>query len=60
VTPAPSLVGLFVAPLNRAGIEYMVTGGLAAIIHGHPRLTREDIHTVVVRNYFEILERSAR
>lgn len=25
---AASLVGLFVAPLNRAGIEYMVTGGL--------------------------------
>jgi hypothetical protein len=39
VTPAPSLVGLFVTPLNRAGIEYMVTGGLAAVIYGHPRLT---------------------
>jgi len=35
----PSLVGLFVAPLNRAGIEYMVTSGLAAIVYGHPRLT---------------------
>jgi hypothetical protein len=23
----PSLVALFVAPLNRSGIEYMVTGG---------------------------------
>lgn len=39
MTSAPSLVGLFVAPLNRAGIEYMVTGGLAAIVYGHPRLT---------------------
>jgi hypothetical protein len=39
VTPAPSLIGLFVAPLNRAGIEYMVTGGLAAVMYGHPRLT---------------------
>jgi hypothetical protein len=39
VTPAPSLIGLFVAPLNRVGIEYMVTGGLAAIVYGHPRLT---------------------
>ncbi len=39
MTPAPSLVGLFVAPLNRAGIEYMVTGGLAAVVYGHPRLT---------------------
>lgn len=39
MTAAPSLVGLFVAPLNRAGIEYMVTGGLAAVVYGHPRLT---------------------
>jgi hypothetical protein len=39
VTPVPSLIGLFVAPLNRAGIEYMVTGGLAAVVYGHPRLT---------------------
>jgi hypothetical protein len=39
VPQAPSLVGLFVAPLNRAGIEYMVTGGLAAVVYGHPRLT---------------------
>ena len=39
MTPAPSLVGLFVAPINRAGIEYMVTGGLAAVVYGHPRLT---------------------
>lgn len=39
MTRAPSLIGLFVAPLNRAGIEYMVTGGLAAVVYGHPRLT---------------------
>ena len=39
MTQAPSLVGLFVAPINRAGIEYMVTGGLAAVVYGHPRLT---------------------
>lgn len=39
MTPAPSLIGLFVAPLNRAGLEYMVTGGLAAVVYGHPRLT---------------------
>jgi hypothetical protein len=39
VTQAPSLIGLFVTPLNRAGIEYMVTGGLAAVVYGHPRLT---------------------
>lgn len=39
MTPAPSLISLFVAPLNRAGIDYMVTGGLAAVVYGHPRLT---------------------
>lgn len=39
MTQAPSLVGLFIAPINRAGIEYMVTGGLAAVVYGHPRLT---------------------
>jgi hypothetical protein len=39
VTQAPSLVGLFIAPINRAGIDYMVTGGLAAVVYGHPRLT---------------------
>ena len=46
MTQAPSLVGLFVAPINRAGIEYMVTGGLAAIVYGHPRLTL-DIDLVI-------------
>lgn len=46
MTAAPSLVDLFVAPLNRAGIEYMVTGGLAAVVYGHPRLTL-DIDLVI-------------
>ena len=46
MTQAPSLIGLFVAPLNRAGIEYMVTGGLAAVVYGHPRLTL-DVDLVV-------------
>jgi hypothetical protein len=39
VKPAPSLVSLFVHPLNQLGIEYMVTGGLASVIYGQPRLT---------------------
>jgi hypothetical protein len=39
VTLPRSLVGLFIAPLNRAGVDYVVTGGLAAIVYGHPRLT---------------------
>lgn len=39
MTRDPSLVDLFVRPLNRAGIEYMVSGGFAAIVYGYPRLT---------------------
>ncbi len=39
MTRTPSLVELFIAPLNRARIDYVVTGGLAVIVYGHPRLT---------------------
>ncbi len=39
MTSEPSLIELFITPLNRAGIEYAVTGGLAAVVYGHPRLT---------------------
>ena len=39
MTREPNLIGLFIAPPTRAGIEYMVTGGLAAIVYGQPRLT---------------------
>jgi len=35
----PELFLLFVRPLNRAGIRYMVTGSVAAIFYGEPRLT---------------------
>jgi hypothetical protein len=37
---------VFVRPLNRAGIPYIVTGGVAAISYGEPRLTR-DVDLVV-------------
>jgi hypothetical protein len=33
-------------PLNRAQIDYAVTGGLAAIVYGHPRLTL-DVDVVI-------------
>ncbi len=38
---APDLVGLFVRPLEELGIPYMVTGGVAAVIYGDPRFTRD-------------------
>jgi hypothetical protein len=42
----PDLVQLFVAPLERAGITYMVTGGVASVVYGDPRFTR-DVDLVV-------------
>ena len=37
---------LFLRPLNRAGIVYMVTGSAAAMVYGEPRLTH-DVDIVV-------------
>jgi hypothetical protein len=37
----PDLIALFIDPLNRAGIEYMVSGAVAAIFYGEPRLTND-------------------
>lgn len=36
----PDLIGLFVAPLERLEIPYMVTGGVASVVYGDPRFTR--------------------
>ncbi len=41
-----SLFELFTDPLNRIGIRYMITGAVASIIYGEPRLTH-DIDLVV-------------
>ncbi|NJD19754.1 MAG: hypothetical protein FIA95_10800 [Gemmatimonadetes bacterium] len=38
---APDLIGLFVAPLEGTGIPYMITGGVASVIYGDPRFTRD-------------------
>jgi hypothetical protein len=35
------LIALLVAPLSRAGIPYFVTDGVASVIYGEPRLTRD-------------------
>ena len=44
--PAPDLVSLFVEPLNNLSVTYMVTGAVAAIVYGEPRLTN-DIDLVI-------------
>ena len=45
----PSLIALFVRPLNALGIPYLVTGGVATIVYGEPRFTR-DVDLVVTTN----------
>ncbi len=39
--PAPDVHTRLLEPLNSTRIPYMVTGGLAAIIYGEPRLTND-------------------
>jgi hypothetical protein len=41
VTPPPDLFERLLRPLHQSGIAYMITGGLAAIIYGEPRLTND-------------------
>ncbi len=47
--PERELFLLFVAPLNRASIRYMISGSVAAIFYGEPRLTH-DVDFVVFLN----------
>lgn len=44
--PEPELFLLFVRPLNHAGIRYVVSGSVAAIFYGEPRLTH-DVDVIV-------------
>mgnify|MGYP006908280216 CR=1 FL=1 len=37
----PDLIGLFVEPLERLGLAYVITGGVAAVVYGDPRFTRD-------------------
>ena len=41
-----SLIALFVRPLNQLRIPYLVTGGVASVVYGEPRFTR-DIDLVI-------------
>lgn len=44
--PEADLIELFVAPLNRAGLVYMVTGSVASMLYAEPRFTA-DVDVVV-------------
>lgn len=38
---APSLIEIFVGPLNKKKIDYIITGSVASVIYGEPRLTHD-------------------
>ncbi len=49
----PDLIGLFVEPLEAIGVAYMITGGVASVIYGDPRFTR-DVDIVMELQHTEI------
>jgi hypothetical protein len=49
----PDLIRLFVEPLEGLGLSYMVTGGVASVIYGDPRFTR-DVDVVLALPHDEI------
>ncbi len=49
----PDFITLFVAPLEAAGITYMITGSVASSIYGEPRNTL-DIDLVVLPNASQV------
>ncbi len=44
--PEPDLMELFLGPLNRLGVRYLVSGSVAAMLYGEPRVTH-DINFVI-------------
>jgi hypothetical protein len=48
--PGPSLVAIFVSRLEKLEIPYVVTGAVASIIYGEPRLTNDVDLIVMMRD----------
>src|ERR1035437_9341655 len=48
--PEPELSLLFVRPLNRLGVRYVVSGSVASILYGEPRLTNDVDFVVFLRD----------
>jgi len=57
--PQPELSLLFIRPLNRIGVRYLVSGSVAAILYGEPRLTH-DVDFVVGRSSQALVSRRFR
>jgi hypothetical protein len=53
--PQPNLLDIFIGPLNRLEVPYVVTGATAAIIYGEPRLTN-DLDLVVLLKIDDLSE----
>lgn len=52
-----SLISIFVKPLNQAHIEYMITGSVASILYGEPRMTH-DIDLVIKLSEKDVIDLS--
>lgn len=51
--PDPELSLLFLCPLNKLGLRYIVSGGVASILYGEPRFTN-DVDVVVFLRHTDI------
>jgi hypothetical protein len=47
--PEPELALLFIRPLNQLGLRYVVSGSVASILYGEPRLTNDVDFLVFLR-----------
>src|SRR5438045_3120411 len=48
--PEPDLIELFAQPLNQLGIRYLVSGSVAAMLYGEPRVTHDIDFVVFLRS----------
>lgn len=48
--PEPDLIELFVQPLNQTGIRYLISGSVAAMLYGEPRVTHDIDFVVFLRS----------
>ena len=47
--PEPDLIELFVRPLNRLEFRYLISGSVAAMLYGEPRVTHDIDFVVLLR-----------
>jgi hypothetical protein len=48
--PEPDLIQLFAQPLNQLGVRYLVSGSVAAMLYGEPRVTHDIDFVVFLRS----------